>query len=194
VKIGSIVGMTQLNDRMFTATGIDANTFSLNVDSTGFTAYSSAGSVVVPTFYVLDTDVAMKNITGSNTLATDHWGATGIAAMFTAIAIPMEVTYSTNGLVQRFGSGANQVLSEATSGSSWNLTGLGVPKDVNGMDATGANTFGKDYFYQTAVNELAPVSGGYWGDTAYAGVWSMHLSNYRTNTFYYVGFRSALYL
>lgn len=194
VMITGIVGMTELNAKMFTATGIDANTLSLNVDSLALTAYSSGGTLTIPTFYALNTAVAMKSITGSNTLATDHWGATGIAAMFTALAVPMETVYPNNGSAQLFGSGANQVLSEATSGVNWTLTGLGLPKDANAVDTTGTSAFGKDYFYQSAVAELAPLSGGTWGDSSNAGVWCLNLNDARTDSGYNRGFRSALYL
>lgn len=45
IRIKDIVGMTELNDRTFVITYATANTFSLNgVDSTGYTAYSSAGT------------------------------------------------------------------------------------------------------------------------------------------------------
>lgn len=194
VMVTGIVGMTELNNKMFTATGIDANTLSLNVNSTALTAYGSAGTLTIPTFYALNTAVAMKNVTGSNTTATDHWGATGIAAMFTALTVPMETVYPNNGHAQYFGSGANQVLSEATSGDNWTLTGLGLPKDANAVDTTGTDAFGKDYFYQYAVNELAPLSGGDWNDSSNAGVWCLVLYYGRTNSSYDFGFRSALYL
>ncbi|MBV1952768.1 MAG: hypothetical protein KUG64_11315, partial [Cycloclasticus sp.] len=45
VKIESVVGMTELNDIIYTITVIDPNSFSLDgIDSTAFTAYSSAGT------------------------------------------------------------------------------------------------------------------------------------------------------
>ena len=64
VHIDNIVGMTELNDRDFIITVVDADEFSLDgEDSTGHTAYSSAGDVwlvvtkttgeVVQTNYVL---------------------------------------------------------------------------------------------------------------------------------------------
>lgn len=44
IIIETVVGMTQLNGRVFTITVIDADNFTLNgVDSTGYTAYVSAG-------------------------------------------------------------------------------------------------------------------------------------------------------
>lgn len=44
ITIQNVVGMTQLNGNTYTVTVVDANNFKLNVDSTGFTAYSSGGT------------------------------------------------------------------------------------------------------------------------------------------------------
>jgi hypothetical protein len=53
VRISSVVGMTELNNNVYTVDDAATNTFSLddadsvgNIDSTGFTAYSSGGSVI----------------------------------------------------------------------------------------------------------------------------------------------------
>lgn len=43
VTISTVVGMTQLNGNTYTITVVDANTFTLGVDSSAYTAYSSAG-------------------------------------------------------------------------------------------------------------------------------------------------------
>lgn len=44
VFIQGISGMTELNGKEFTATVLDANNFSINIDSTGFNTYSSGGT------------------------------------------------------------------------------------------------------------------------------------------------------
>ena len=44
IRIGGVVGMTQVNEREFTVGSVTTNTFNLlNVSSTGYTAYSSGG-------------------------------------------------------------------------------------------------------------------------------------------------------
>jgi hypothetical protein len=43
VTISGVVGMTQLNGNTYTITVVDANNFTLGIDSTGFTAYVSGG-------------------------------------------------------------------------------------------------------------------------------------------------------
>jgi len=194
IMITSVVGMTELNGKMYQITVIDGTTFSLDgIDSTGFTAYASAGTITYGTWYAADTDIAMKDFTSGNSLATDHWGATGVAAMMTAMTMSAMPFEAGGAFAQRFGSGSNQVLDEAVSGDGWILTGLGLPQDADGIDTTGTNQFGKDYFYQYVRNELCLLSGGYWADTSGAGVWHVLLYLGRANSDNTVGFRCACY-
>ncbi len=44
VQIASVVGMTQINGRQFTVTVVDANSFTIGVDTSGFTTYASGGT------------------------------------------------------------------------------------------------------------------------------------------------------
>ena len=140
-------------------------------------------------FFLLNTAVDVNTITASNTLATDAWGATGLAAMYTDIG----TTYgsltasSTN---KTFGAAA-QVLSEATSGTAWAMAGAGVPL-VGGVG--GSNQFGNDYMYDARPNELCPIVSGYWSSSSDAGVWSLYLDNSRSAAGDSCGFRSACYL
>jgi hypothetical protein len=62
-----------------------------------------------------------------------------------------------------------------------------------GASTSGTNLFGTDYFYQYMRNELFPLYGGGWSGGSYAGVWGRSLSNYRTYSSYYAGFRCACY-
>lgn len=52
IFITGVVGMTQVNNLPFTITVVDANTFTIGVNSTGYTAYGSAGSAAVTTVTV----------------------------------------------------------------------------------------------------------------------------------------------
>lgn len=142
--------------------------------------------------YLLNTSVSMKSLTGGNTLATDAFGATGLAANYTSIGATYQSLTKTNGWLLT-GNSTAQVLSAATSGNDWFLTGFGVP--ITGGTG-GSNAFGNDGVYQPAAwpNELAPLSGGDWGGSAGAGVWSLHLGDARTGSHNGFGFRSALYL
>ena len=142
--------------------------------------------------YLLNTSVAMKNLTGGNTLATDAFGATGLAANYTSIGATYQSLTKAGGLVTT-GSVSNQVLSNATSGTDWAMSSLGIP--LTGGTG-GSNAFGNDGVYQPAAwpNEMAPISGGAWDASADAGVWALALNSTRTSSTSTFGFRSALYL
>jgi hypothetical protein len=194
IMILSVGGTTEINDKIFTLTRVDDDNFTLDgVDSTAFGVYTSGGTATVGDFYVADEATAMKDFTSGNTLATDHWGATGVAAMMTAVSPAFVTGYSANGFVQRMGSGANQVLSESLTGNANLLTNLGIPKDAAGADTTGTNLFGKDYFYQYIRNELCVRSAGHWSNTSDAGVWASNWTHSRTYSNFHVGFRCACY-
>ena len=140
-------------------------------------------------FYLLNTAVDVTTITAGNTLATDCWGATGLAAMYTSLGATYEslTASSTN---KTFGAAA-QVLSAATSGNGWLFADNGFPL-VAGVG--GSNQFGNDYMLDYRTNECCVNSGGSWGSGAVAGVWAVDLSNGRGNSFSGYGFRSASYL
>lgn len=193
VMVTGVVGMTQLNDRLFTATVVDANTITLDgVDGSAFTAYASGGSLTSGQFYIAKESTKFKDFTGGSTLSTDHFGATGVAAMMEPFAPAFRTDYPNNGFVQRFGAGANQVLDPATSGAGWQLAGLGLPKAL-GASTAGTSLFGSDYFYQYIRNELCPRSGLSWDYGTSAGPWAVSLNYSRTDSSDLVGFCAASY-
>lgn len=194
VQVGAVVGMTQLNDKIYTITVIDANNITLNgVDSSVFSAYTSGGTATAGDFYTAKESTSMKDFTSGHSAATDHWGTTGVAAMMEVFAPAFNSAYPSNGFTQRMGSGANQVLSEAINGNLAILTSLGIPKDGDGADTAGTNLFGKDYFYQYIRNELCVLSGGSWNNGSSAGVWNSNWNYYRSDSSSSVGFRCACY-
>ena len=140
-------------------------------------------------FYLLNQSVDVTAITAGNTLATDAWGATGLAAMYTSLGAtygPLTASATNKG----FGSAA-QVLSEATSDTAWAMAGSGVPL-LAGVG--GSNQFGSDYMYDARPNELCVLSGGSWANGAIAGVWALSLYTVRADSGTAYGFRSASYL
>ena len=194
VMIAGIVGMTQLNDKIFTLTVVDADTITLDgVDSTGFTAYTSGGTATFGDFYAASEATAMRDFTSGNSGATDHWGATGAAAMMEAFTPAFDTAYPNNGFSQRIGDGAGQVLSEALAGNGYMLTALGIPKDAGGISTSGSNLFGSDYFYQYIRNELCLLSCVTWDDASYAGASAVAWTDSRAYSSSYIGFRSACY-
>lgn len=141
--------------------------------------------------YIMNTAVAMKDVTSGNTLATDAWGATGIAAMYTSLGATYQ-SLTDSDTAKLFGS-ANQVLSAATSGNDWAAAGLGIP--LSGGTG-GSNAFGNDGLWDYAPsgsNELCPISGGNWSYGSSAGVWAFSLYTVRGASHADVGFRAASY-
>jgi len=193
--ITGVVGMTQLNDRIYTVTVIDATRFTLDgVDGTGFTAWSSGGTVRHGTHYVWKTTTAAKDITSGATLATDAWGATGVAAHSDPITPTWRTDHPNNGAGQRYGNSTNAVFSAATSGDDWVRAALGFPAASSGVSSGGTAPFGTDYFYSYITNQLCPRAGGAWAYGSGAGVWASSWTDARTYSDHFVGFRAASYL
>ena len=194
VMVASVGGTTQLNDKLFTITVVDANRISLDgVDATGYTAYTSGGTITTGTFHAAKRATAMKAFTPGATLATDHWGATGVAAMMEPVALPLLAAPGGTSVYLRFGNGVNQVLSADASGSGHTLAGLCVPQNNGAGSTSGAPLFGSDQYYQYIRNELCAISGGSWNYGTPAGVCALYLSYHRSNTSSYVGFRCACF-
>ena len=193
VMVTGVEGMTQIKDRIFLADVLDENTIALRgVNGTAFDAYTSAGTATQGTFYTLKPSTAMEDLTGGNTLATDHFGATGVGSQFDPIGMEFATTYPNNGLGQRFGNAANGVLGGDLAGNDFLLAGLGFPI-AGGMSGSGSNLFGSDYFYQYIRHELCLRSGASWFDGSNAGVWALNLNHARSNSSVAVGFRAACY-
>jgi hypothetical protein len=140
-------------------------------------------------YYLLKTAANITSATGGNTLATDLWGATGLAALYDNVGATYE-SLTASGTNKIFGA-ATQVLSPATTGNAWAMTGAGIPLTTG---VGGSNAFGSDYFYDARPNELCVVSGADWDDGGNAGVWALYLADVRGSSPNDVGFRSASYL
>ena len=141
-------------------------------------------------FYILKTSVDAKTITSGTTLATDAWGATGIAAMYDNLGATYE-SLAGSSSVKTMGAAAAQVFSGATSGNAWNATGAGIPLTTG---VVGTNMFGNDGLWDYRLDTMCPLLDGNWANGASAGVWTLYLYAVRTSSTDYVGFRSALYL
>jgi len=140
-------------------------------------------------FYMLKTSTDVATITGGTTLATDAWGATGLAAMYDSLGATYESL--TNSASNKTFGAAAQVLSAATSGTAWGFAGLGIPLSAG---VGGSNQFGNDYLYDARPNELCAFSGGGWYNGSSAGVWALVLDSVRGSSDVSVGFRAASYL
>lgn len=189
VALEDVGGMTQVNGRAYTLTVVDVNSFSLDgIDATGYATYTSGGIATAGTFSLAKTTTRMRDFTAGSTLSTDHWGATGVAAMMEVVSLPGDGSVFWSNL----GSGANQVFSPAISGGGWHLTGMGVPQP-GCRSAFGTNLFGADSLALFVVPDTIPLAAGAssWGSAC--GVWQVYLGHNRTTTYALVGFRAACY-
>jgi len=79
VYISGVAGMTPLNGHFFTVTVIDANNFTLNgIDSTGYPAYSAAGTAA--RVYTVTTPYTAANLTDANGIFQLNIAQTGDVA------------------------------------------------------------------------------------------------------------------
>ena len=179
---GQDCGVADLNGNMWEV--------SLGLTRPGANATATGNSGTNADFYVLKTSVAAKDLTSGHNSGLAAWGqATHLATLYDKITLPVSHLSS----YMLFGSGPNQVLSGATAGSGWALTGLGIPMDANGKSLDGANLFGKDGVYEYFRDNLCLRSGGDWSDGSTAGVWAARLSPYRSSSSVNSGFRAACY-
>ena len=74
VLISGVVGMTQINGGPYTVISVTPTSLTLNVDSTGFTAYSSGGTVILDEFQSIVPD-SLSLVVGANTY-TDNGDGT----------------------------------------------------------------------------------------------------------------------
>lgn len=194
ILIASGTGMTALNDRLYVITVLTADTFSPNgVDASALPAYTGSATATRGAFYAAKTAARMRDFTEGATLASDHWGAVGAAANFQSVTPCFRTDYPNNSVAQHFGNAGAQVLSSATAGNDWILTGAGQPQ-TGGVSAAGSNQFGADYFYQYIRNDMCLMAGGHWGNVSNAGVWAVSWYYARGSTDTSVGFRAASYL
>lgn len=142
-------------------------------------------------FYVLKTSADMRAVTSGNTLATDLWGAGGLAALYDDLGVMNSFTgyaFNFSDRIVLMGS-ASQTLSAATSGTAWQMTAAGATLAVGGT-----NQFGNDSIYDYSTPEMCPLSGGGWPDSSGAGVWALSFGGSRGFSNATGGFRSAYYL
>jgi hypothetical protein len=185
---GKIYKITKVNDNSFSLDGADSSGF-----ASAYVPATDPGTITKGSFYTAKQSIAMKSFTSGNSGATDHWGATGVAAMMDAFVPIFKTAYPNNVWGLRMGSGTAQVISNATSGAGWLLAGLGFPVSVSAIDASGTAQFGADYYYQYIQNELCLTSCYSWGAGSGAGVWASGWDLARSYSATTVGFRAACY-
>ncbi len=140
-------------------------------------------------FFLLKTGADVATITGSNTTATDAWGATGLAALYNSLGATHEAL-TASASAKTIGA-AGQVFNAAVSGTAWEAAGAGIPLATG---VGGSNQFGLDGLWDYRLNECCVLAGGTWNDVGLAGVWTLNLSTVRSGAANTVGVRAASYL
>jgi len=195
VMILSAGGMTQVNNKIYKITVLDPDTFSIGVDTTGYTAYTSGGTVTRGAYYLLHENVDLKTVTGSNSSATTDQFADAFL-LDASKNRPVTIEFNSNGIFdQRYGNSTNAVFDFSTDKTSeaYKRCNAGLPAQ-GGVSTGGSNLFGVDYFYQYVRDELCPIRFGGWDNGANAGVWTLSLNYNRTNSATSVSGRSCLYV
>lgn len=139
-------------------------------------------------FYVLKTSAAMESLTSGTTLATDLFGAAGLAANYDSFGATYAALTASSS-TKSFGN-AVQVFGEQASGLGWAATGLGIPL-IGGTGGT--NAFGNDSLLDYRNADALPTSGGYWASSSASGVWALNTYDTRALNANSVGFRAAIY-
>jgi len=187
------VGMTQIADRVFKVTVVDADHITLDgVDGTGFSAYVSGGSVNLTSYYLLKPAADVTQIGGGETLATDHWGAAGLAALLEPVTLNHRTDYPNNLYSWRLGNGASQVFGWG-SAAERQQTMAGLPTPY-GSGPAGSAQMGNDNWYVRPAQWLCVISRGYWSNGSSAGARARGLSSTRASASYTVGFAASCFL
>jgi hypothetical protein len=190
---GAVGGMTQLSNRMWQLTVIDANTVSLDgCDGTAFGAFTSGGTLTVGKFYALKPTANVETMTAGATLASDYWGAAGVAANYDEISLNFATAYPNNATAQRYGNAGNAVFGWVTDADrARSMLGMPAP---GGMSVAGSALMGNDYYFQFIRDALCVLSRGLWNNGSGAGVRNRHLVHTRTVASADVGFAASRYL
>jgi hypothetical protein len=141
-------------------------------------------------YFILKTSVDMESVTAGNTLATDLWGANGIAALYDELGATFGALTASN-TTKRIGA-ATQTFSAEVFGLEWAAACAGIPL-ATGASASGTSLFGQDGLWDYRPNELCPIAFGDWNNASIAGPGARYFADTRGNSNVYVGLASASY-
>ncbi len=142
--------------------------------------------------YVLKTSVALSSLTHGFNGTNDAWGdETNLATKYD-LETGLFPWSNATGFV-RFGNGANQVFSGATSGIGWKRTACGIQDSTSGTSSEGTNQFGNDGCIQYNRANMLVISADAWDNATRSGVFFRSWSFYRSQNSYFIGFRAGAY-
>lgn len=181
---GQLCGVADLNGSMYQAL-------------IGVTQYgeSGTGTAQIPggadfqKGYVLKRSADIAALTAGWNGATDAWGdASNLANKYDLVS---DLFPWTTAAGTYFGNAGNQVFDGATSGTGYQRTACGIPKNADATSASGTSQFGKDYNYADNRRNLFVLSAGDWLGAAGAGVFCRGWGSSRSAVSNYCGFRAA---
>ena len=130
IFIEGVGGMTQLNNNFYTITAVSGTSITLNVDSTGFTAFTSGGTATaqVPLEYILLGFFTRNGYIQANWALISEIGAGGGGSVVTETLTgnnTVDPVSPTNGNINTIGTGSITILgNQGTSTLTTELTGL----------------------------------------------------------------------
>ena len=194
--VGNLFAKSTHNGQNSGVADLNGNMWEINLGMTrpGISASDASQQNDPNAFYLLKESVDVNSLTSDwsdQASGNASWGtATHLATLYDAISL---AHISNAAVVNRYGNSTNQVLEKELSGNGWRMAGFGIPKS-GGVSVGGTNLFGQDLFYEYHSANLCLISGGSWGDSTDAGVWSLYLGNVRAYSYGHVGFRAAAYV
>ena len=152
---------------------------------------TNVGGPTASTYYILKESIALKDLVDATSGALGAFGATPYDLLD-------PVWWTDAAAWYYYGNGTNQVLSGETvrTALGYRMTACGLMQDANAgaTSQVATNRFGGDGHYRKHTNLLAPLSGGHWSHSSFAGVWAVNVGNSRTDSYYNVGSRAVLYV
>jgi hypothetical protein len=145
------------------------------------------------TFYALKTTAKASSLTSGATAANDAWGASGIAANYESLGARIGALTGVTPKPFQIGNSAQQVFSSATTGKDWQASCAGIPLST-GVNSVGTDLFGRDFFYDTRVDDMCPSSGGFWRIGENSGIWTVTFGFSRLSVSESASVRGALYI
>ncbi len=178
----SITGADELEDRIWTVL-VDPDTFTVDVDSSGFVAYTSGGTVTYGTFRGLKRSAKPCDVTPGTTEDTDLFNPS--CTLTEEVELLFRTDYANNAFAIKLGDGTTPVFDITKKRFSYGFA------ESDGVSPTGTSQMGNDYWYQYIRNQLVVRLSGGWIYGSGAGVGVRYFDGTRATSYYFVGGRFA---
>jgi hypothetical protein len=180
----SITGADELEDRMWTVLAVvDPDNFTVDVDSSGFVAYTSGGTVTYGTFRGLKRSAKPCDITPGTTETTDLFNPA--CTLTETVELLFRTDYSNNAFALKLGNTTTPVFDITEKRFHFGFA------EADGVSPSGTSQMGNDYWYQYFRNQLVVLLSALWNSGSTAGVGYRNFNYYRTYSSHAVGGRFA---